>query len=246
MDSLGQNTGVGSRSFLQGIFPTQGSNPRLLHWQADSLPAEPPEEPPGAMFPIWGYCKQCCCKLACACLLEHLGVSFSRAWYPGVPLRGHSVRGSSTVLGHAKLFFRVLPVDILNSGRVFPLLHILASTRYHLTFKFLLIWYVCLESSHMVLIGVSLVQWKFTFLYVFWPYGFLFMNCCLRASLLAQNGKESACNARDPGSIPGWGRSPGEGNGNPLQYSCLENSMDRGAWWATVYGVAKSQTRLSD
>ena len=46
-------------------------------------------------------------------------------------------------------------------------------------------------------------------------------------------GKESACNARDMGSIPGLGRSPGEGNGYPLQYSCLENSMDRGAWWVT-------------
>ena len=51
-------------------------------------------------------------------------------------------------------------------------------------------------------------------------------------------GKESACNARDPGSIPGLGRSPGEGNGNPLQYSSLENPMDRGASWATVHGVA--------
>ena len=59
----------------------------------------------------------------------------------------------------------------------------------------------------MVLIGVSMIQWKFTFLYVFWPCGFLLMNCCLRASLVAQNGKESACNARDPGSIPGWGIS---------------------------------------
>ena len=58
-------------------------------------------------------------------------------------------------------------------------------------------------------------------------------------------GKESACNAGDPGSVPGLGRSPGEGNGNPLQYSCLVNSMDRGAWWATVHGVAKSQTQLS-
>ena len=56
------------------------------------------------------------------------------------------------------------------------------------------------------------------------------------------SGKESACNAGDPGSTPGLGRSPGEGNGNPLQYSCLENSMDRGAWWATVHAVAKSQT----
>ena len=51
-------------------------------------------------------------------------------------------------------------------------------------------------------------------------------------------GKESACSAGDPGSIPGSGRSPGEGNGKPLQYSCLENPMDRGAWRATVYGVS--------
>ena len=58
--------------------------------------------------------------------------------------------------------------------------------------------------------------------------------------------KESACNAGDLGSIPGSGRSPGVGNGNPLQYICLENPMDRGAWWGTVYGVTKSRTRLSD
>ena len=56
----------------------------------------------------------------------------------------------------------------------------------------------------------------------------------------------SASNAGDLDSIPGSGRSPGEGNGNPLQYSCLENPMDGGAWWATVHGVAKSRTRLSD
>ena len=53
--------------------------------------------------------------------------------------------------------------------------------------------------------------------------------------------KDSAYNAGDPGSIPGSGRSPGEGNGNPLQYSCLENPVDGGAWLATVHGVAKSQ-----
>ena len=58
--------------------------------------------------------------------------------------------------------------------------------------------------------------------------------------------KASTCNAGDLGSIPGSGRSPGEGNGNPLQYSCLENPMDRGAWWATVHRVSKSRTRLSD
>ena len=56
------------------------------------------------------------------------------------------------------------------------------------------------------------------------------------------DGKESACNAGDQNSVPGWGRSPEGGNGNPLQYSCLENSMDRGAWWATVHGVTKSWT----
>ena len=56
------------------------------------------------------------------------------------------------------------------------------------------------------------------------------------------NGKEFACNAGDLGLIPSLGRSAGEGNGNPLQYSCLENSMDRGAWWGTVHGVTKSRT----
>jgi len=59
--------------------------------------------------------------------------------------------------------------------------------------------------------------------------------------------KVSACKAGDTGDkvpIPGWGRSPGGGHGNPLQNSCLENPMDRGAWWATVHSVAQSQTQL--
>ena len=60
------------------------------------------------------------------------------------------------------------------------------------------------------------------------------------------DGKESACNVGDVGSIPGSGRSLGEGNGNPHQYSCQENPMDREAWRATVHWVAKSQTRPSD
>ena len=59
-------------------------------------------------------------------------------------------------------------------------------------------------------------------------------------------GRESTCNVGDLGSVPGLGRSPGEGNGNPLQYSCLENSMDRGAWRATVHEVAESWTRLGN
>ena len=62
----------------------------------------------------------------------------------------------------------------------------------------------------------------------------------------SSNGKESACNAGDLGSIPGSGGSPGGGTGNPLQYSCLENSMERGAWRATVHGVAKSQMTEHD
>ena len=56
------------------------------------------------------------------------------------------------------------------------------------------------------------------------------------------DSKQSACNIGNPGSFPGLGRSLGEGNGNPLQYSCLENSMDIGAWWATVHWVTKSRT----
>ena len=56
------------------------------------------------------------------------------------------------------------------------------------------------------------------------------------------DGKESDSKVGDPGLIPGWGRPPEEGNGNPLQYSYLGNSMDRGAWWATVHGVTNSQT----
>ena len=60
------------------------------------------------------------------------------------------------------------------------------------------------------------------------------------------DGKESACNVGDLGSVPGSGRSSGGGQGNPLQYSCLENPTDRGTWWTTVYGVANNWMRLCD
>ena len=62
--------------------------------------------------------------------------------------------------------------------------------------------------------------------------------------LVVKNLPANAGDIRDEGSIPGLGRSPGGGHGSPLQYSCLENPMDRGAWWATVHRVAKSRTRL--
>ena len=75
-------------------------------------------------------------------------------------------------------------------------------------------------------------------------------NCFYTNSILvwfpdSSDDKESACNAGDPGLTPESGRSPGEGNGNPIQYFCLENSMDREAWWATVHRVTKNQTQLS-
>ena len=69
---------------------------------------------------------------------------------------------------------------------------------------------------------------------------------CTHGSPGGSVGKESACNVGDLGSIPGLGRSPGEGNGNLLQYSCLQNSIDRGAWWITVHRVTKSWTQLRD
>ena len=74
------------------------------------------------------------------------------------------------------------------------------------------------------------------------PENIFFFNRCIDGSEV----KASAWNVGDLGLIPGSGRSPGEGNGNPLKYSCLENPMDRGAWWATLHGVAKRQTELSD
>ena len=68
------------------------------------------------------------------------------------------------------------------------------------------------------------------------------MSFYLTDNIGSSEGKESACNVGDPGLIPGSGRSPGEGNGYPVQCSFLENSFDREVWWATVHGVAKSQT----
>ena len=65
-------------------------------------------------------------------------------------------------------------------------------------------------------------------------------------ALVVKNLPTNAGDTRDTGSIPASGRSPGEGNGNPFQYSCLENSMDRGDWQTTVHAAAKSQTRLSE
>ena len=79
-----------------------------------------------------------------------------------------------------------------------------------------------------------------------WSFIFHVFIKCVPGGTVVKNLPVSTGDTREVGLIPGLGRYPGEGNGNPLQYSCLENSMDRGAWQATVHGVAKSQTRLSD
>ena len=101
---------------------------------------------------------------------------------------------------------------------------------FHNFFIWIEIYVYCLESKSLIAlydcVCVSL------FLYLGFPGG--------------SDNKASAHNARDPGSIPRSGRSPEEWNGNPLQYPCLENSMDGGAWWAIVHGIAKSWTQLSD
>ena len=81
------------------------------------------------------------------------------------------------------------------------------------------------------------------------PSGILEFGMFLPKSGLPLDGKDSTCNAGDTGDmglIPGLGRSPGGGNGNPLPYPCLENPLDSGAWWATVHGFTESQTQLNN
>jgi len=94
------------------------------------------------------------------------------------------------------------------------------------------------EGSYTSLAG-PLVSSQYVLIRILCQPNYLFFEC-------GSDGKEFACNARNPSLIPGSGRFPGEGNGNPLQYSCLENSIEREAWWAIVYGVAKIQTQLSN
>ena len=129
--------------------------------------------------------------------------------------------------------------DVPYSVFLFIFLHCLVN------YSLLLYQFLSWQLSYLMLIGSSLqfLVHCYSDLTII-----MFINSfsILGTSLVAQTVKASAYNAGDPGSIPGWGRSPGEGNGNPLQYSCLENPMDGGAWEATVHGVTKSRTRLSD
>ena len=98
-----------------------------------------------------------------------------------------------------------------------------------------------IQLTNILLIFFHLCSWKY------WCSAFISYDVfnCTGGFPGGSDGKESACSVRDPRSISGSGRCPGEGNGYPLQYSCLGNSMDRGSWWATVHGVSKSWTWLS-
>ena len=120
---------------------------------------------------------------------------------------------------------------------------------------FLIFCLIHLLNLHFLISKISFLEIKITFLEILFdsfPIFLFFLGNLIAASYATlglpggSDGKESACNVGDLGSIPGLGRSPGGGHGNPLQNSCLENPMDRGAWQATVHGVAKSRTPLSD
>ena len=96
------------------------------------------------------------------------------------------------------------------------------------------------DKSHMIIVNSQLNMLKNWFVSIL----LRLLHLCLFPG--GSEVKASTCNIGDVGSIPGSGRSPGEGNGNPLQYSCLENPMGGGAWQATVHGVTKSRTRLNE
>ena len=99
--------------------------------------------------------------------------------------------------------------------------------------KAFLFSFFCSPFIFLFKVFIFLLEWNFLSFIGLWGF------------LVGSDGKESLCNVGDPGSIPGLGRSPGEENGYLFQYSCLENSMDRGAWQVTVHGVAKSRTQLN-
>ena len=110
---------------------------------------------------------------------------------------------------------------------------------------------VAIDSSHYCLHVtfamkiISLFHGEVNYISIYLKFGFgYWIN--LWGFPCGSDGKESICNAEDPGSIPVLGRSRGGRNDNPLQYSCMENFMDRGVWWTTVHGVSKSQICLSD
>ena len=162
---------MGCHFLLQGIFSTQGSYPRLLHRQADSLP------------------------------LSHQAPLYSSV---GLDIFTWLCKQSAEL-------FHLAQLNLLPIKQQLPIF-----------FSFL--------ATIPLFVSDTSFKWSHTY----------------HAELGGSDDKISACNAEDPGLIPGSGRSAGEGNGYKLQHSCLENSMDRGAWRARVYGITKNQTQLGD
>ena len=180
-NSPGQNTGVGNLFLLQGICPTQGSNPGLLH---------------------------------CRRILFHLS-------HKGNPFNKHLTNLEMTA--EPWHFCTVPQLGSVVSCRA------CRKSENSTKIRALKLWLLREKNSVR---REERQEDIYTRLGKCFPGG--------------SDGKEPACNAGDLGSVPGLGRSPGEGNGNSLQYSCLENPMDRGTWWVTVHGVTKSQTWLSN
>ena len=169
-----KNTGVGCHFLLQGILPTQGLNPHLLHWQEDSL------------------------------LLDHLGSNRS-------PLQQMTTRSTPLSPGFSGVRWtlrrQLQGMDLVNGS----LLWLSTWSGYALVFL-----YLCTVERYRDSAG---------------------QGGASQVVLVTRNRPDDA---GDPGSIPGSERSPGGDHGNPLQFSCLKNATDRGAWWATVHGITKS------
>ena len=137
---------------------------------------------------------------------------------------GRHTDGASVSTGRGGRFLLHNPLsprwDNCHTERIFPRIGLAAPT----------LWMTFRSFLHKRARGYFLSKWRYP----------LDLHCFPGGS----DNIESACNAGDLSSISGSGRFPGEGSGHPLQYSCLENPRDRGAWWAAVYGVTKSRTRL--
>ena len=273
-NSPGQNTGVGSLSLLWGIFPTQGSNPGLLHcrWVLYCLSHK-------------GYCDRYChvWRFATPWTVGlqtplSMGISKQDDWSglpcpppgdlpnPGIELKSLSSpalsAGFFTIepFGKPSVKMTIAKVKILCHWAIsenlqledfFFFLDNWSWIDFLITHNTVPLW--AQKQVHNDLPTIHKLQAVTPRQYFRDEETWLTRwNCQLMVELRrggfpsSSDGKASACNAGDLGSIPGSGRSPGEGNGDPLQYSCLENPMDRGALWAAGHGVAKSQTRLRD
>ena len=255
-DFPGKNTGVGCYFLLQGIFLTQGSKLHLLHllhWQADSIPLCYLQSPfytrECKYTSRWlsGNESACQCRRHRRCRFDpRVGkIPWRRKWQPTpvvLPGKSHSQRNlveSQRVAHNLVTYHAIHSLPINHMPTSLPHAHtpvpwyyfnlcqdyrkyigvalfwhspLFPGPRFYLLILFLVSFLIIDSLFSTEQWGDPLIRW----IHPWWLRGM---------------AKASACNAGDLGSIPGSWRSPGEGNGNPLQYSCLENPMDRGAWW---------------